>query len=383
MIVTVTKTVEMVSRWTDQVRHCMHVLATHYPASDWHDRAAVLNVVCTETLTANQVRDEYGGRTAGRRIRPGNAKPTRSLKWNDEICRDEFGLAGPFNQQQQVTRGTILRDIQAAITSLGLGNNAGLGAVSLVAGMDRAYAAPAAAGPVAPVPIALVAMAQAVQAVLNTAPPAVLAGSSTTAPAAQAGPSTATNAQATQTGSPAGTKRRRDQDSVGDDGERREGPGDEAQGDEQDGDGNAEQENGSDAESDGSCDPEEGGTDYYHSREIQREGGGYFVYRAILGLPYRDEPPAPLYPRMVHFPAKGMTAFRVLVCAVRHCDVCSSRRRYSASEDGDDEEDEEGEHVCSDQHCAGCGTQRRASEEEDGEDEDGGQDDATDVDFRG
>jgi hypothetical protein len=316
----------MGSRWTDRVRHCMHILATHYPASDWHDRAAILNLVCVETLTANQVRDEYGGHVSGRRNRPGNVKATRSLMWNDEICRDEFGLPGPFNQAQQITRGTILRDIQAAIVTLGLGNNPGLGAVNLVVGMDRANVALATAGPGAPAPAAPV---PTTSAATTAAPLATLAGPSTTAATAQAGPSTATS------GSLAGTKRRRDQNDIGDEEEVDEEEGDQGAGDEGD-----DNEGDSDAESDGSCDPEEGGAAWYHSREIRREDR-YFVYRDIVGLPYSDEPPEPLFARWVFFPARGMRAFKVQVCTVGGCDECGPLR--SDSDEEDDEEAEEDE----------------------------------------
>jgi hypothetical protein len=117
MVVAVPKTFDM-SGWTSQKRHCMHVLATHYPDSNWPDRAAIFNVVCNERRTANQVRDEYGGHKSGRFV--AGQKQTRSKMWNDEICRDEFGLPGPFNPQQQIDRGTVLLDIQTAINTLGL-----------------------------------------------------------------------------------------------------------------------------------------------------------------------------------------------------------------------------------------------------------------------
>ena len=324
----------MVSRWTDQVRHAMHILSTHYPGSDWHDRAAILNLVCVETLTPNQVRDEYGGHVSGRRNRPGNVKATRSLMWNDEICRDEFGLPGPFNQAQQVTRGTILRDIQAAIVTLGLGSSAGLGAVNLVAGMDRANVALAAAGPGEPTSTAPVA---AMSAATTAAPPAALAGPSTASAPAQAGPSNASTSRPAKSTGLAGRKRRRDTNDIGDEEEGDEGAGGEGAGDEGNSNKNADGESGSDAESDGSCDPEEGGAAWYHSREIRREGK-YFVYRGIVGLPYSDEPPEPLFPRWVFFPAMGMRAFKVLVCTVGGCDECGPLRSDS---DGNDKEDDE------------------------------------------
>jgi hypothetical protein len=85
---------DMSSKWTAKERHCMHLLATHHQGSSWPDRAAVFNAVCAENLTSSQVPNEYGGHSAGRR-RPG-VKPTRSVMWNDVICRDEFNLPDPF-----------------------------------------------------------------------------------------------------------------------------------------------------------------------------------------------------------------------------------------------------------------------------------------------
>jgi hypothetical protein len=280
MVSTVTKPARMVSsRWTEGVRHCMHILATHYPTSSWADRAAILNLICNETLSPNQVRDEYGGHPSGRRNRPGNAKATRSFMWNDEICCDEFGLAGPFTQAQRVTRGTMLRNIQAAIVSLGLGNNTGLGAVNLVAGMEMAnFALATVAGTTA-------TMAPAVAPSVAAAPPATLAGLSSTAPAAQAGPCTATTAPTAQTG-----HKRTRSDSDSDDGIM--------------------------------VNAEDGLAAWYHSREIVREGpSGHLTYREIPGLSY-DQPPMSTIGHRVRFPARGMEWIRIRICDAGGCELC-------------------------------------------------------------
>lgn len=57
MPVTDTKDISMTG-WTDEKRHCMHLLATHYPSSSWPDRARIYNLVCADNRTPNQVRDE-------------------------------------------------------------------------------------------------------------------------------------------------------------------------------------------------------------------------------------------------------------------------------------------------------------------------------------
>lgn len=283
-MVTVLNKTTMVSRWNEGVRHCMHILATHYPTSSWADRATIINHICNETLSPNQVRDEYGGHTSGRRNRPGNAKATRSFMWNDEICCDEFGLAGPFTQAQQVTRGTMLRDIQAAIVTLGLGNNTGLGAISLVAGMDMANVA------LATVAGTTTATAPAITAAASASAPA-LAGPSTTASTAQAGPSTTTSALTTQTGH---KRTRSDLDSAG-----------------------------------GSIvNAEDGLAAWYHSREILREGpSGHLTYREIPGLSY-DQPPMSTIGRRVRFPAKGMEWFDIRICVAGGCELCGELRDH-------------------------------------------------------
>ena len=309
MPVTDTKDISMTG-WTDEKRHCMHLLVTHYPSSSWPDRARIYNLVCADNRTPNQVRDEYGGHRAGRRNRQGGGKPTRSVRWNDEICRDEFGLAGPFSAQQQIDRGTIFRDIQAAINTLGLSTHAGLGAVNLVAGMHMANVAlansnTAGAAPVAPAAIIAVVSAS------GPAPP--LTGTASSSGPAQAGTSS-TNA----TVDPSAT---------------------------------AEDESSSDSDSPGSeeiamVDPAEGGAAWFHSREIVREPPSMgFVYRAIPNLRHDEDNPPRTFARNVQFPSMGMQWFRVQVCTVGGCDVCGPRRRHGSSEeeeDGGDEECDEG-----------------------------------------
>ena len=304
MVVAAPKIFDM-SGWTSQKRHCMHVLATHYPDSNWPDRAAIFNVVCNERRTANQVRDEYGGHKSGRFV--AGQKQTRSKMWNDEICRDEFGLPGPFNPQQQIDRGTVLLDIQTAINTLGLSGHTGLGAVSLVTGMDLANVALANSNTggivaaVAPAPVVV--------------PAAPLAGPGTTTVVSQAGTTTTTTAAA--------------------------GPSASANNDESD---NDESENGSandESEDEEIVNAGEGGAAWYHSWEIKREGGrsGAFVYREISGLPYDEQNPPPTFPRRVKFPAMAMQEFVVRVCAVGSCHICGERQ----GDRGEEEEDEEGE----------------------------------------
>jgi hypothetical protein len=72
-------------------------------------------------------------------------------------------------------------------------------------------------------------------------------------------------------------------------------------------------------------DPAEGGTAYYHSREIAREGpSGHFVYREIPGLHYNEETLELTFPRRVQFPAIAMQWFSIRVCTIGACDVCGS-----------------------------------------------------------
>jgi hypothetical protein len=326
MVATDFEKISMVGHWTDQRRHCMHLLATHYPTSTWPDRAAIYNLVCVDNRTPNQVRDEYGGHTAGRRNRQGGGKPTRSIRWNDEICRDEFGLAGPFNAQQQIDRGTILRDIQAAITSIGLNGNAGLGAVNLVAGMELANVAlansntagiplsgPTAAAAPGPAPF-LTGPAPA------TAPTRPGTSTSTTMPAPTIGPSLAGPLSST-TPAQAGTSSNTATVTATT--------------------GSSVTTANDDSDNESLVDPANGGAVYYHSREIQREGPScHFVYREIPDLPYDDETLAATYPRRVRFPALGMQWVEVEVCAVGGCEVCGPWRSDSSEEEDGGEDDD-------------------------------------------
>lgn len=180
--------------WTIANRHCLHILATHYPNSTWLLRGAIFNHVFYTNLAYSYVRDEYGGHKHGRRGMP--TKPSRSLMWNDHICRDEFHLPGPFDATQQADRAIVLQQIQNAINFLGFGNRPGLGAVNMVPGMVRADTntvaggAPPPAVPAAPRPPPPVhSMVTRRSAAAATAQPAA------TMPPAAAPPATAPPAQ--------------------------------------------------------------------------------------------------------------------------------------------------------------------------------------------
>ena len=58
--------------------------------------------------------------------------------WNDHVCRDEFNLPGPYDQQQAQDRRRLLQHIQASITRLGLARNQGLMAINMIPGRIRA-----------------------------------------------------------------------------------------------------------------------------------------------------------------------------------------------------------------------------------------------------
>lgn len=138
--------------WTIAERHCLHILATHYPQSGGVDRAAIFNHVFNTNIAWDKLRDEYGGHRAGNRNRPNGQKPSRSLQWNDHVCRDEFNNGG-FDQQQAADRAQILQQIQGAINTLGLAADPDLASINIVAGMTRAdtnVAAPAAQQQTAP-----------------------------------------------------------------------------------------------------------------------------------------------------------------------------------------------------------------------------------------
>lgn len=301
--------------WTINERHCMHILATHYPYSSWVDRAAIFNEVFTETLTATQIRDEYGGHKAGQRNRPGNLKPTRSVQWHDHVCRDEFNLSGPFDLVQQTDRGILLQEIQNAIVTLGLTRNKGLRAVALVNGMDMAdtslapVGAAAAAPPPVIAPVPALAAATVVVAPPVPAPVAAPTGSTSSAQTFQFGTSTAATVSTFQFG--ASTTNNHNLDAGEEDAESSVEPVEQTE---------QHADDASDTSSAPSCDPEEGGANYYHIREIQREGRD-FVFRGIVGLHYDDEIPATTWQRWVRFPAMEMRGFNIRVCDVVTCEV--------------------------------------------------------------
>jgi hypothetical protein len=137
--------------WTLEQRHFLHIMATHYPRSTWAQRGRIFNnLFSTNFANSDKIRDEYGGHKSGKRVE--GSKPTRSTKWNDEVCRDEFKIPGGFNQQQAAERRTILQNIQGAITRLGMAREDGLMALNVVVGMIRAdnnaVSLPASAAPV-------------------------------------------------------------------------------------------------------------------------------------------------------------------------------------------------------------------------------------------
>jgi hypothetical protein len=128
----------MSHQWTLGQRHCLHIMATHYPESTWIDRGTIFNHVFTVSLAYDKVRDEYGGHKNGRRNMPNGVKPTRSLMWNDDVCRDEFHLPGPYTQEQAQVRRDMLRRIQRSINDCGLSTNQGLMAINMIPGCIRA-----------------------------------------------------------------------------------------------------------------------------------------------------------------------------------------------------------------------------------------------------
>lgn len=125
-------------QWNTDQRHVLHILATHYKDSSWVDRGAIFNDVFGVNLAYTKVRDEYGGHKNGMRNAPTGIAPTRSVSWNDEVCRDEFGLPGPYNQQQAQLRQQLLQRIQRSIRNLRLDRNNGLMAINMVVGSTRA-----------------------------------------------------------------------------------------------------------------------------------------------------------------------------------------------------------------------------------------------------
>jgi hypothetical protein len=114
----------------------MHIMATHFPESTWAQRGKIFNHIYGTTFPEGiKIRDEYGGHKSGKRV--AGYKPTRSTKWNDDVCRDEFKLGG-FNAQQVADRRAILQSIQGAITHLQMSREHGLMALNVVEGMIRA-----------------------------------------------------------------------------------------------------------------------------------------------------------------------------------------------------------------------------------------------------
>ncbi|GAB7333653.1 hypothetical protein MBLNU13_g05210t1 [Cladosporium sp. NU13] len=176
----------MSHQWTLAERHALHIMATHYPQSTWADRGTIFNDVFSVNLSHEKIRDEYGGHKNGMRNPPSGIAPTRSLMWNDHVCRDEFNLPGPYDQQQAQDRHQLLQRIQASITRLGLARNQGLMAINMIPGRIRAdNNSPALAAPAAP-----------------TAAPAATPARNTTAPTG-AGASSSSAAAASSSTDPA------------------------------------------------------------------------------------------------------------------------------------------------------------------------------------
>lgn len=171
----------MSHQWTLAERHALHIMSTHYPQSTWADRGAIFNDVFNVQLAHEKVRDEYGGHKNGMRNPPSGIAPTRSLMWNDHVCRDEFNLPGPYDQQQAQDRRQLLQRIQASITRLRLDRNQGLMAINMIPGRIRAdNNSPALAAPAAP------AAAPAPAPPSNTTALSGPSASSSSAPAATA-----------------------------------------------------------------------------------------------------------------------------------------------------------------------------------------------------
>jgi hypothetical protein len=250
--------------WTLEQRHVLHIMATHYPQSTWFQRGQLFNALFSTTFpNSDKIRDEYGGHKSGKRVE--GSKPTRSTKWNDEVCCDEFKIPGGFNQQQVADRRAILQNIQGAITRLGLGREPGLMALNVVEGMIRAdnnaISLPA---PAAPAVNARPATAVSTAA---TAPPTSAAQSTETSTTA-VGLSTASNCSTTAAS--------------------------------------------------------QGNRPFYHSRELRKSTTmtDHFVYTPALGLSY-SMVPSKTYKRYVEFPS-NLTK-QVEVCALEACGVCKNR----------------------------------------------------------
>lgn len=166
-------------QWNTDQRHVLHILATNYKDSSWADRGAIFNDVFGVHLSHEKVRDEYGGHKNGMRNAPSGIPPTRSVSWNDEVCRDEFRLPGPYNQQQAQLRQQLLQRIQRSIRNLRLDRNQGLMAINMMDHRIRADNN----SPALPAPAAAVANTAAASA-SNTTALAGASASSSSAPAA-------------------------------------------------------------------------------------------------------------------------------------------------------------------------------------------------------
>lgn len=261
--------------WSLEERHALHILATHYPNSVGADRTAIFNQVFSLDMSWEKIRDEYGGHKAGSRNRPGGLKPTRSIMWNDHVCRDEFGLPGPFDQQQAADRLAILQRLQAAINSLGLSGRPGLGAISILPGMQRADTG-------------------AVPSSSNTAAQAPAAYLTATASGPAGGGNNIDDEDAEQD----------EQENTGEGGEGETAEEEQAEGDEN------------------KADAEHGGRDFYHVREVVKVGDDW-VHQPIPGLAYRATVPTSTWFRKVNF--ADSVVKQVRICDIRRCGVCGSR----------------------------------------------------------
>jgi hypothetical protein len=249
--------------WTLEQRHAMHIMATHFPESTWAQRGKIFNHIYGTTFPEGiKIRDEYGGHKSGKRV--AGYKPTRSTKWNDDVCRDEFKLGG-FNAQQVADRRAILQSIQGAITHLQMSREHGLMALNVVEGMIRAdnnaVSLPAPTAPVAnPAPAPAVSTAPA-----PSSAPAV--PSSTPTPTA-VGLSTLANSSTTAAA--------------------------------------------------------QGNRPFYHSRELRKSNTtiDHYVYTPVMGLSY-SVVPSKTYKRYVEFSAD--VTKQVEVCALKECAVCKDR----------------------------------------------------------
>lgn len=261
--------------WSLEERHALHILATHYPDSVGADRAAIFNQVFSLDMSWEKIRDEYGGHKAGSRHRPGGLKPSRSIMWNEHVCRDEFGLPGPFNQQQAADRLAILQRLQAAINSLGLTGRSGLGAINILSGMQRADSSAASYSS-------------------NMAAQGPVVSSS----AAVLGPSGGGNSN--------------DDDNAEED-------------EQEDTAGVGVGEITEEAQAEWNYDEADaghGGRDFYHVREVVKVGDDW-VHQPIPGLAYRASVPTQTWFRTVKF-ADGVVK-QVRICDIRRCGVCGSR----------------------------------------------------------